>query len=86
MSGHDLYCDERDVSIVLVSSSYRHSPRLRTMPAKGTHSRRPSGSCLGLHLEGRLLNVSRTEPAMLSGLGGFMRCLDKVRLWVSTEA
>jgi hypothetical protein len=43
---------------------------LNTIPASGTHSRRPSASFLGLNLGGRALKVWRTQSAIASGWGG----------------
>ena len=47
-------------------------PLLRTMPASGTHSRRPSASLLGLNFVGRAWKALRTQSAIASGWGGDM--------------
>ena len=46
--------------------------RLSTMPAKGTHSRRPSLSLRGLHFAGSALKAASTQSVMASGCGAGM--------------
>jgi len=46
--------------------------RLSTMPAKGTHSRRPSARVRGLHFAGSALKAARTQSAIASGCGAGM--------------
>lgn len=58
-------------------------PLLRTMPARGTHSRRPSASTRGLHFRGNALKVLSTQLAMSSADmgGGGIDLREKVVDW-----
>lgn len=58
--------------------------RLSTMPAIGTHSRRPLGSARGLHFCGSALKVLSTQSAMLSESGSNM-AKDEVLMKGSTR-
>lgn len=50
-------------------SNARNLRLLKTMPAKGDHSLRPSARVRGLNLFGSALKVFRTQSAMASGSG-----------------
>lgn len=49
-----------------------NSPLLRTMPANGTHSRRPSVSVRGLHFADKDSKVWRTQSAIVSPVGAII--------------